>query len=380
MLIQLGNAAARHPIAPEHDDDAPRVSYVHIPDPHEDSHGNVHYDFNAAADMDAFRDHIIACSSPFLPADRQGITRCVDLGYGNQEALLALLHPSGIWSQHSLKDPLWVGSVDGVHDEFTQRISDHFGISHGIPRDVHDTHYTNFGGRVLPPGVHPHTVGPSMALQNAGRLLQSNMMGGGQVGSTGQATASSSTSLTNSGASWSTNQWAGYRVYATVSATAVVWANVISNTGTVLTVDRWYTPSTPGGAAGSTPSSTATYVIADGGSTSAWFVGLSASSAGAASATSLSGEITTSGGGLVRKIAPYANTSTVSPVTWTLTPVFTANGTDSLPVTIASMGGFVSMVSSDTTDTSMNQTNLNASATLSASGDQLTITDTWTGS
>lgn len=381
MLIHLGNAAPKHAVEPA--SDAPRVSYVHIPDTFADAHGNLHYDFNPKADMGAFRAHLVAAFDPFLPADRQGVTRCADLGYGNQEALLSLLHPSGAWAQHSTADPLWVGSVDGAHDAFTKKIADHFGVSHGIPKNVQDTHFTNFGHRVLPPGVHPNTVSPRAALQNAGRLLQSNMMGGGQVGAVGQASASSATTLTT-GSTYTTNQWAGYRVYATTSATNVVWGNIISNTNaasaSVLTVDRWYAAATPGGAAGTTASATATFIIADGGSTSAWFVGLSASSAGAASATSLSGEITTGGGGLIRKIAPYANTSSVSPVTWTLTPVFTANGTDTLPVTITSMGGFTSMVAADVTDTSMNQTNLNATATLSASGDQLTITDTWTGS
>lgn len=385
MLIQMGNAAPKNPsIDPElADDPAPRVTYLHVPDTFEDAHGNVHYDFNPKLDVDAFRQHIIDAHSPYLPADRYGITRVGDLGYGNQEALLAITHPNGLWVQQASKEPLWVGSPDDKHGKFTRALADHFGCSHGIPRDVEDTHYTRFGLRTLPPGVSPNALGGDMqmALTNAGRLLQSNMMGGGQVGDTGAGSAATATTLTT-GKTYTLNQWAGYRVYVySTTGTKQVWGNIISNTtGGVLTVDRWYAAATPGGAADTTPSTPWGFIIADGGSTSGWFMGLSATAVGAATATSLSGEITTASGGLVRKISPFANTSSTSPVTWTLTPVFTANGSDSLPVTIITIATFVSMVTSDVTDAMLASSSLSAAATLSASGDQLTVTDTWTGS
>lgn len=381
MLVELGNAAAKHPITPEYDDGAPRVTYLHVPDTFADEHGVVHYDYDPTLDMDAFRQHVIDAHSPYLPPDRYGITRVGDLGHGNQEALLSVVHPNGLWTGHSTQDPLWVHSDS--HPEFSAALADHWGVQHGKPRDVEDTHYTRLGARILPPGVHPRVYGadPQMALVNAGRLLQSNMMGGGQVGDTGAGSAATATTLTT-GKTYTLNQWAGYRVYVySTTGTKVVWGNVTSNTtGGVLTVDRWYAAATPGGAADTTPSTPFGFIIADGGSTSAWFMGLSATAVGAATATSLSGEITTASGGLVRKISPYANTSTTSPVTWTLTPVFTANGSDSLPVTIVTIATFVSMVTSDVTDAMMASSSLSAAATLSASGDQLTVTDTWTGS
>lgn len=209
----------------------------------------------------------------------------------------------------------------------------------------------------------------AMLLVNDGRDMVSQNMLGGAVGYGGTATATGATSMTDSGAAWGSNVWAGYRVVC-----GSVWANVISNTGTVLTVDRWYVGATPGGAAASTPGSTATYLITDGGAP-AWFMGLTANATSpAASDTSLTAEITTASGGLVRKIAALAHSAGAT--TSTLTAVFTANGSDSLPVTIAKIGIFRSMVVADTTKTMLFETLLSSTATLSASGDALTATDT----
>lgn len=64
---------------------------------------------------------------------------------------------------------------------------------------------------------------------------------------TGTATASSATTLTNSGAAWTTDQWHGQVVVAGAS-----WGIVTGNTGTVMTVDSWR---------GGTPSGTASYAV-----------------------------------------------------------------------------------------------------------------------
>ena len=68
------------------------------------------------------------------------------------------------------------------------------------------------------------------------------LAGGTQAGTSGTATSTTATSLTNTGASWSTNQWAGKFV---VAGTA--YGVIVSNTATVLTIDRWYAPATPTG-------------------------------------------------------------------------------------------------------------------------------------
>ena len=103
------------------------------------------------------------------------------------------------------------------------------------------------------------------------------------------------------------------------------------------------------------------------------YIALTANSTNpAAGDTSLTGEITTAGGGLVRAQATYAHTTGAA--TATLTKTFTANGSDSLPVTVAKIGVF----NASSAGTMAYETLLSPAATLSASGDSVTITDTIT--
>jgi hypothetical protein len=201
---------------------------------------------------------------------------------------------------------------------------------------------------------------------NSGNDVEARNLGGDIAGDTGTSTGATATTLTDSGKSWTTNAWTGHMV-----STGGVYGIVVSNTATVLTVDRWYVPATPGGAAASTPS-TGAYVILPGGAP-VWYMALTANNtAPSATDTTLTGEITTAGGGLVRKLVTYAHTAGAS--TYTLTGTFTANGSDSLPVTLAKIGTFNSIVSGQM----LHETLLSATATLSASGDPATITQTIT--
>ena len=103
-------------------------------------------------------------------------------------------------------------------------------------------------------------------------------------------------------------------------------------------------------------------------------VGLSANtSTPAGSDTSLTGQITTAGGGLIAKSLTYAHTTGAS--TATLTGTYTANGSDSLPVTVAKVG---LRSASGTGGTFHSSTLLSSTATLSATGDALTVTWTFT--
>lgn len=88
--------------------------------------------------------------------------------------------------------------------------------------------------------------------------------------------------------------------------------------------------------------------------------------------TTLAAEIATGGGGLIRKQATFAHTNGTS--TATLTATFTANGSDSLPVTVHKIGVFNASSSGTLGFTA----NLNADATYNASGDNMTLTDTHT--
>lgn len=88
--------------------------------------------------------------------------------------------------------------------------------------------------------------------------------------------------------------------------------------------------------------------------------------------TTLTGEITTAGGGLIRKVGTYAHTGGAS--TATLTATFTANANDSLAVTLgkaavfnAASGGTMPFVSL-----------LSPTAVVSAVGDSVTLTTTIT--
>jgi hypothetical protein len=103
------------------------------------------------------------------------------------------------------------------------------------------------------------------------------------------------------------------------------------------------------------------------------YVALTASTtAPAATDTALTGEITTSGGGLIRGQATYAHTAGTN--TTTLTKTFTANSSDVLPVTIAQIGVF----NASSAGTIAYHTALSATATLSSVGDNVTITESCT--
>lgn len=103
------------------------------------------------------------------------------------------------------------------------------------------------------------------------------------------------------------------------------------------------------------------------------YIALTANStAPAAGDTTLTAEIATAGGGLVRAQATYAHTAGTN--TSTLTKTFTANGSDLLPVTVAKIGVF----NASSSGTMGYETPLSATATLSASGDSVTVTETVT--
>jgi hypothetical protein len=88
--------------------------------------------------------------------------------------------------------------------------------------------------------------------------------------------------------------------------------------------------------------------------------------------TTLPGEITTAGGGLLRAQGTFAHTTGTN--TSTLTKTFTANGSDSLPVTVAKAG----MLNAASVGTLGYETLLNAAVTLTISGDSFVFTETLT--
>lgn len=365
MLLQLGN------VAPIDDGSAitngPCVTYANLHD----------YAYHSNTIVDDVKTGLYDAVT-----GNDGITSMP----GN-ESLLALTHPGGIWATHSQANPSWVWSDDSV---FADLLGSFYNCPVGIPVNLESTHYTLAG----PPGVYPgDALDMSMQITSSGRDIVARAVGGGALGLSGvSSTAPGATTYTLDGKTTTLNQFAGQRIICGSTSVGCVWGNIISNTAAtpgVLTVDRWYKPDLPGDVAATTPVA-GPYAIIDG-AAPGWFVGLSTGSTAPGSApntnynlatASGTAEITTSGGGLIRKIAPFAHTAGQS--TWTLTPVFTANGSDSLPVTVQSYGVFNSIVSSDTGATGQTLSvpmlyyNTFSAATLSASGDNLTLTITIT--
>lgn len=89
--------------------------------------------------------------------------------------------------------------------------------------------------------------------------------------------------------------------------------------------------------------------------------------------TTLTGEITTAGGGLLRKQATYAHTAGTN--TSTLTATFTGNASDTYPTTASQIGVF----NAASAGTMAYKTALNSPVTFNVSGDNVAVTHTITG-
>jgi hypothetical protein len=201
-------------------------------------------------------------------------------------------------------------------------------------------------------------------LTNTGRDLVAAALGSaGPAANT--ATATSATSLTDSGESWTTDQFKGWTVFAEESTNNPVFGNIGSNNGTVLTLDAWWGPND---AAETTPGSTADYIILP--TARPRYMALT-ENAGAASAsdTALTGELTTGGAG--RALATYAHTPGTA--TFTLLKAFSITGT--FPA-IHKMGLFTASTLT-AAGIMIFETVLNADASV-ITGDTLQVTDTVT--
>jgi hypothetical protein len=163
------------------------------------------------------------------------------------------------------------------------------------------------------------------------RDWQAKAMGGGLspvATMTGNATSVTATSLTNTGASFPTagQALAGCIVVAgpratSSSADAISFGVIVSNSGTVLTIDKWYSGGT--WATGTTPNGTCSYTVLPG-QMPAMFLAVTSDATGPSSAdTTLTTEATTNG--FARALATWAHTAAAT--TYTLTVTFTATGT-----------------------------------------------------
>jgi hypothetical protein len=234
----------------------------------------------------------------------------------------------------------------------------------------------------------PVALRTNVGVDSLSRTLLNFQQGGAGVSTGGAmsgttATAPTATTFTTDGVNFPANSLVGQIVVTTSGAIrfGVVQSNT-SAANSVLTIDRWYDftsiPADPGVAAASTPTAGA-WAVVPGGSPGAYMAlaNNATATAPAATDTTLTGEITTASGGLIRKLATYAHTAASGGAgTTTLTKTWTANGSDSLPVTVSQIGVFVGVVVA--ASLMLFKTALNANATLSASGDQVQVTETVT--
>lgn len=226
------------------------------------------------------------------------------------------------------------------------------------PNQVH-AFITKPDGTVIDLGI-THNL-----LTNTGRDLWASAFGQDPATS-GTATGVTATSMTDGGAAWSAGKYKGWRVFMPVTnvTTVPVYGNVGSNTGTVLTIDQWWTPAD---GSGTTPGNNA-YVIYP--VCIPRFMGLTTDTgAPNASDTVLTSEITT--GGCSRAKATYAHTGGTN--TYTMQVVFSVTATFT---NIHKMAMFTASTST-AGGVMVLEANLNQDATV-GNGDTLTVTDTIT--
>jgi hypothetical protein len=399
LLVELGNP---NPVIAG-PDERPKVTTINIhefDDAHIERLGHHPYGHDPELTVDQFKTHQIDALNY-----NQGITHLP----GN-EALLAIV---AAWPARGAGRPAWIkvsdhhqpgltpdGKASGLEQFLSDfyevpTLNDFYGGCSDDEAHVHKEldHWTRHGA----PGEYGSTPLPD--LKNVymvdGRIMNNNNDGGDALQSVmnGTGTAATATTLTT-GQTLVTNATLGHRVYVyTTSGTVFVWGNCISNTNaasaSVITVDQWYAPLTPGGSAGATPGTPWSWVLVDGGMVSTWFAALATGANSPVNtdhtlATNGNVEYPTAAGGLYRKICPTATDVSATARTVTLVPVWTATGSDTgLPRTFTVIGFFASMVPGfggaggpmkfETTLTP-------SSAVISASGDQLTVTETISGS
>lgn len=216
-------------------------------------------------------------------------------------------------------------------------------------------------------------------LTNLGRDWWSDALGGSSSpgGQGSPLTAVTATSATATGTPWTASNFATPQlglagkvivVPITSLTTTPVYGLIGSNTTSVATIDKWWTPDFAG--TGTTPAGTSAFQILPGRGAGVLFMALTTdAAAAAASDTALTSEITTNGGS--RAKSTYAHTYGVATstfvnafsITGTLTAIHKMALFTASTLTATGIPVFVSV--------------LNVDATV-ANGDTLTVTDTVT--
>jgi hypothetical protein len=192
-------------------------------------------------------------------------------------------------------------------------------------------------------------------------------------------TAPAATTFTTDGQNVFANVKAGQLIVTTSGAVRFgIIQSATNATPSVLTIDRWYDPTTlpanVNAAAASTP--TAGLWIIPPGNCPASYMGLTATATAAVDGdTALTGELNAAGAaGLNRQLGTYAHSA--AGTTTTLTQTYTVTASDTIPVTVAQMAVFQGVVLA--ASRMVFRTVLSANATMSAIADQLQLTHTTT--
>lgn len=300
---------------------------------------------------------------PIEGVDQAITTFVIPHGYSHVNAVRDMALAYG--GQHSKVAPAWVHSE---HDALAQLTAQHFAA-------VHDTDVPVLSAEDLDTLLNPPTPQDGQlppiaggAIQAAGRDLWAQALG--DISSTsGTATGTAATTLTDTTKAWTTNQWAGKDVIC-----GGVIGTILSNTATVLTVARWETPGSRAGAVAATPAA-GTYVIESGQCPAYWMActaNNTAPSIGGAD-TTLTGEITVAGSGFLRAVPVWAHTTGTNAFTLTIT--FTATGSDTFPQNINKIG----VLNAQNGGRLLFETLLSATFTANQAGDNVQVTDTITG-
>jgi len=214
-------------------------------------------------------------------------------------------------------------------------------------------------------------------LTNIGRDWWAQQWGfiGGGVTTASPSTAISATSVTVTGTPLTASNLAtpvlgvaGLRTYMPVTGltTAPVYGNIVSNTTSVITVDKWWAVNDT---TGTTPASGNGLIIAPGGAAACRFMALTTDVAAAAAADkTLASEITS--GGAARSLATYSHTYNAN--TLTLQVIFAITSS----FTAIHKAGLFTALSSAGADPMIYEGVLNQDATV---GNLDTLTVTWTG-
>jgi hypothetical protein len=402
VLIELGNHRPLHP-GP---DDRPKVTYVNIPEFDAEFHektGDLYGHKPGGIKAKDFKDHYLNAM-----LYNQGITQLP-----GHEALLSTV---AAWGTRGQGPPEWVKvtpheslTPKGKAEDLERVLAEYYGVGtleqhyNGCStEEAHVRKELEYWTRAGAPGEFYGDV-PKLPDAKAvytvdGRIMNNNNDGGDTLlvaaNGIGTGSAATATTLTTSSTLVGTTALPGHRIYVyTTSGSAFVWGNIISNTagaGGVITVDRWYNVTTPGGTAGTTPGTPWAWVVQDGGMTSSWFAALATGANGLTNtdhtlATSGNVEYTQAGGTLIREICPTATDVSASARTVTLVPVFTANASDvgNLPKIFTVVGFFTSMVpgfGGAGGPMKLETVLTPSSATISALNDQLTVTSVLSGS